>query len=61
MMALVDENEQVEQWRFSVLLEAGYPPELADKIARDLDADLHLAVALVERGCSPAKAAEIVL
>ncbi len=60
-MTLVDEAEQVESWRFDVLIEAGYPPELAEKIAKDPGADLHLAVELVERGCSPARAAEIVL
>lgn len=50
----------VEGWRFEVLLRAGYPPSLADQIARSR-ADLHLAADLVTRGCDPRLAARIVL
>ena len=56
-----DERAKVESWRLHVLIEAGYPPPLAERIARS-DADLHQAVTLVaERGCSPDVAAQILL
>jgi len=50
----------VATWRLDVLLEAGYQLELAERIAAS-DADLHLAVALVDAGCPPRLAAEILL
>jgi hypothetical protein len=44
-----------------VLIEAGYPLPLAERLAQS-DADLHEAVDLVARyGCSPAVAAQILL
>ena len=56
-----DERAKVEGWRLHVLMEAGYPLPLAEKIARS-GADLHEAVLLVtDRGCAPALAAEILL
>ena len=56
-----DERAKVEGWRLHVLIEAGYPLVLAEKIAQS-GADLHYAVTLVaERGCSPEVAAQIVL
>lgn len=54
------EYDKVVGWREHVLLEAGYPPELADKIAKS-EADLHRAVDLVDKGCSHKTAAEILL
>lgn len=56
------ENEpaRVESWRLHVLLEAGYPVHLAERIAGS-EVDLHDAVALIDRGCEPATAAEILL
>ena len=39
------ERAKVESWRLHVLIEAGYPLPLAEKIAAALDADLHEAVA----------------
>jgi purine nucleoside phosphorylase len=54
------ENEKVVSWRLHVLMEAGYPPELAKKIANS-EADLHHAVELVVAGCSHETAAEILL
>jgi hypothetical protein len=44
-----------------VLIEAGYPLPLAEKLAAALDADLHEAVELVHQGCDPRTAAEILL
>ena len=56
-----DERAKVESWRLHVLMEAGYPLPLAERVAQS-DADLHNAVALVtERGCSPDVAAQILL
>ena len=56
-----DERRKVESWRLHVLMEAGYPLPLAERLARSA-ADLHEAVELVAvRGCSPEIAAEILL
>ena len=56
-----DERAKVESWRLHVLMEAGFPLPLAERIAQS-QADLHEAVTLVnERGCRPELAAEILL
>ena len=56
-----DERAKVHGWRLHVLIEAGYPLPLAEKVAQS-DADLHEAVTMVaERGCDPQLAAEILL
>ena len=54
------EREKVESWRLHVLVEAGYPLPLAEKLAHS-DADLHRAVELVLSGCTHETAAEILL
>jgi hypothetical protein len=54
------ETEKVVSWRLHVLMDAGYPQELAKKIATS-EADLHHAVELVRAGCSHETAAEILL
>jgi hypothetical protein len=54
------ERAKVESWRLHVLIEAGYPLPLAERLARS-SADLHVAVELLGRGCEPATAAEILL
>jgi hypothetical protein len=56
------ENEpaKVESWRLHILLEAGYPVHLAERLAGS-EVDLHTAVELVSRGCEPTTAAEILL
>ena len=54
------EREKVESWRLHVLIEAGYPLPLAEKLAHS-DADLHQAVELTRSGCSFQTAAEILL
>lgn len=57
----LDERGKVEGWRLHVLIEAGYPLPLAERIAQSA-ADLHTAVELVEdRGCDPGLAAQILL
>ena len=55
------ERAKVESWRLHVLIEAGYPLPLAEKVAQS-PADLHEAVTIVaERGCDPQLAAQILL
>ena len=54
------ERSKVESWRLHVLIEAGYPLLLAERVAVS-EADLHLAVELLGQGCSPETAAEILL
>jgi hypothetical protein len=56
-----DERGKVESWRLHVLIEAGYPLPLAERLAQS-GADLHEAVDMVARfGCSPDVAAQILL
>jgi hypothetical protein len=55
-----DERVKVESWRLHVLMEAGYPIPLAERVAHS-NADLHQAVSLVRSGCSPELAAEILI
>jgi len=59
---LWNENEpaKVESWRLHILLEAGYPVHLAERIAV-AEVDLHGACELVAQGCDPTVAAEILL
>jgi hypothetical protein len=54
------ERAKVEGWRLHVLMEAGYPLPLAERLAGS-EADLHRAVELIRRGCTPETAAEILL
>lgn len=54
------EPDRVLAWRISRLVRAGYSEEGAAKLARST-VDLHLAVELVERGCSPELALRILL
>jgi hypothetical protein len=54
------EREKVESWRLHVLVEAGYPPEIAQRIAHS-EVDLHGAVELVLAGCSHETAEKILL
>jgi hypothetical protein len=53
------EHERVERWRADRLERAGYSPEQAVELAGRLDVDLHQAIRLVERGCTPDVALEI--
>jgi hypothetical protein len=55
-----DEQSKVESWRLHVLIEAGFPLSLAERLAASA-ADLHVAVELVSQGCKPVTAAEILL
>ncbi|HEY5059864.1 MAG TPA: hypothetical protein VII51_12715 [Gaiellaceae bacterium] len=55
-----NERSKVESWRLHVLIEAGYPLLLAERLAAS-EADLHVACHLVRNGCAHATAAEILL
>jgi len=55
-----NERSKVEGWRLHVLIEAGYPLPLAERIAGS-EADLHHAVELIRSGCTHETAAEILL
>lgn len=55
------EAERVERWRSEELERAGFAPDTAVILAGRLDVDLHGAVRLLERGCPPSLAAEILL
>lgn len=54
------ERAKVQSWRLHVLIEAGYPLTLAERLAAS-EADLHIAVDLIAVGCSPETATEILL
>ena len=53
------EVERVERWRAEELERAGFEPEAAFELALRFDVDLHAAVELVERGCPPELALQI--
>jgi hypothetical protein len=55
-----DDQSKVESWRLHVLIEAGYPLHLAERLAAT-EIDLHRAVELLRQGCEPTTAAEILL
>jgi hypothetical protein len=55
------ELERVERWRAEELMRAGYDPAGAADLAARLDIDLHTATDLLERGCSPELALQILL
>ncbi len=46
------EQAKVESWRLHVLMEAGYPLPLAEKLAAS-EADLHTARRARRQGCDP--------
>ena len=54
------ERLKVESWRLHVLIEAGYPLPLAERLAHS-NANLHQAVELVKAGCLPELATEILV
>jgi hypothetical protein len=53
------ERDEVVSWRVERLLAAGYDGEASVVLALDRDVDLHLAVSLLERGCPPDVALQI--
>ena len=55
------EQDWIERWRSAELERAGYAPGAAAELASAREVDLHLAVALIERGCSHELALRILL
>ncbi|HZU21086.1 MAG TPA: hypothetical protein VE982_07680 [Gaiellaceae bacterium] len=53
------EQEQVERWRAQELERAGFSHEVAAELAMRSDVDLHRAIELLEKGCAPELAAQI--
>lgn len=54
-------DAEVVNWRLHTLLASGYKPDIALSLAEATYVDLHLAVELIERGCSPALAVQILV
>jgi len=48
-----------EQWRAQRLRSAGFPVDLAERLAREDQVDLHELLELVDRDCPPHLAARI--
>jgi hypothetical protein len=55
------EAEKIEGWRREQLLDVGFPPYLARRLAGRGDVDLHQAIELVKAGCPHDVAARILL
>ena len=53
------EQELVERWRAQELERAGFPEDVAAELAMRNDVDLHRAIQLLQNGCSPVLAADI--
>ena len=55
------ELERIERWRADELIRVGYDANQAMSLAVRHDVDLHLAAELLERGCPPDLALQILL
>ena len=55
-----DPQSAVISWRRESLERAGFDPERAERIAKS-DADLYQAISMIERGCTPELAEQILL
>jgi len=55
------ESTRVERWRAEALEKVGFDPVAARQLAARPDVDLHLAVKLVETGCPPELALQILV
>jgi hypothetical protein len=55
------EADRVERWRAEALEQAGYDLSTALELAARSDIDLHKAVELLEAGCPPELALQILL
>jgi hypothetical protein len=60
LASLKPEDAAVNRWRREQLVQSGFPPPLAARVARDPQYDLHRLIQLVEQGCSPELAVRIV-
>ena len=52
-------GDAVSRWRRDQLVESGFAPALAARLAGDGRYDLHALIGLVDRGCPPHLAAQI--
>jgi hypothetical protein len=55
------DTEAIRHWRLEQLQRAGYGRREARVLARQVEVDLHQAINLVSRGCSPELALRILL
>ena len=55
------EQRRIEDWRTEELERAGYSRRAAGRLASRHDVDLHRAIDLLQRGCSPELAMKILL
>jgi hypothetical protein len=55
------EAERVERWRADELVRAGFDPDSALKLAADLSVDIRHAAQMLEQGCPPELALQILL
>jgi hypothetical protein len=62
-LQILEDTEQqlIELWRTEELERAGYSHRAAGRLAARQDVDLHQAVQLLARGCSPELALKILL
>ena len=51
--------DRVVAWRIDRLRDGGFPPHLAETLARDTRYDLHALLELTDRGCAAELAARI--
>ena len=51
--------DRVVAWRIDRLRDGGFPPHLAETLARDTRYDLHALLELTDQGCAAALAARI--
>lgn len=52
-------GDEVVRWRRQQLVNSGFPPAAAARLAEDARFDLHALIELVERGCPPQLAVRI--
>lgn len=55
----VNESDRVAAWRMDVAVRQGADPEVASRVATEQSIDLHEWISLVDRGCPPNTAYEI--
>ena len=55
------EEQRIETWRMETLERAGYDRRAAAILAARKDVDLHQAMSLLQNGCSPELALDILL
>jgi hypothetical protein len=55
----VQARDPVVSWRRERLVESGFAPALAARVAKNSQYDLHALIELAERGCEPELAVRI--